>query len=337
MTGDAPKSLATPVPAAPDSDTDEGTDRAAVVTPHPDRADDVAPDRLDASAHAHLLEEPLPPDAATETAIIYNVTLSAPHLVEDSPPEPSVSDAPRTTTVQRRSAVARGGPGSGRPSSAGAGTGVATDADERAAASSSASSPGDDPADDDGRVAAEPSTVDRVPTARKVGAVTAVALVAALAGLSGYLWISATEWRDRAGSYQRTAGDLGDDLATTRNQLAGSQAELEAVRAQLSTAHARIVELADEKNQALDDWELTQQLVDYQQRISEAAGNVALALDQCVQGQQELIGYLEQQAQPGPSTPPYDPAQLAAFETQVEALCQEASEANIGLQLALAQ
>ena len=176
-----------------------------------------------------------------------------------------------------------------------------------------------------------------MPTARRVGATAAVVLVGALACLAGYLWISATEWRDQAGGYQRAAGDLGDDLASARNQLAGSQAELEAVRAQLSNAHARIVELADEKNQALDDWEITQQLVDYQQRVSEAAGGVALALDRCVQGQQELIGYLEQQVQPTPSPPPYDPELLAEFETQVEVLCQEASEANIGLQLELAR
>ncbi len=149
--------------------------------------------------------------------------------------------------------------------------------------------------------------------------------------------MSADEWRAQAGGYLRTAQQLGDDLAGTRNQLAGSQAELEAVRAQLSTAHARIVELADEKNQALDDWEITQQLVDYQQRVSEAAGGVALALDRCVQGQQELIGYLQQQADPTVSTPPYDPEQLAQFETDVEALCQEASEANISLQLELSR
>ena len=341
MTGEVPEHLSALTPTAPEPGGDEPGDepgdergdermderageRAAVVT---------AGDRLDASAHAHLLEEPLPPGAATETAIIYNVTLAAPHHGDASAPAPQADPTPRPATVQRRSAVDRTDDDGSSAERSDGGTELGTSPPTGAspATGALASRPVHDRVGDPGPAG------PRVSTARKVGAVTAVALVAALAGLSGYLWISATEWRDRAGTYQRTAGDLGDDLATTRNQLAGSQAELEAVRAQLSTAHARIVELADEKNQALDDWELTQQLVDYQQRISEAAGNVALALDQCVQGQQELIGYLEQQAQPGPSTPPYDPAQLAAFETEVEALCQEASEANIGLQLALAR
>lgn len=310
VTGGVPETL--PDPEAPDTGSSPGGDARA----RPE-------DRLDASAHAHLLEEPLPPDAATETAVIYNVTMAAPHV--DAEDDPSPAGRGRPGPVPRRSAL-----------------GTTT---------------GSDPTQpDDDAVAGEPHretsvhhaaeaadrdrpAVARVPTARKVGAAAAVVLVAALALLSGYLWISATEWREQAGGYERTARGLGEDLATTRNQLAGSQAELEAVRAQLSTAHERIVELADEKNQALDDWEITQQLVDYQQRISEAAGTVALALDQCVQGQQELIGYLQQQVDPppGPSATPYDPAQVVEFETQVEALCQEASEANIALQLELAR
>lgn len=310
VTGGVPETL--PDPEAPD----EGSAPGGGTRARPD-------DRLDASAHAHLLEEPLPPDAATETAVIYNVTLAAPHHDAETGPAPAGRPGP----VPRRSAL-------GAPAAPGA-TGPGEAADEagpthphrETVAHHVVAAP------------AVPAAGARVPAARKAGAAAAVVLVAALATLSGYLWVSATEWREQAGGYERTARNLGDDLATTRNQLAGSQAELEAVRAQLSTAHERIVELADEKNQALDDWEITQQLVDYQQRVSEAAGTVALALDQCVQGQQELIGYLQQQVDPppGPSATPYDPAQVVEFETQVEALCQEASEANIALQLELAR
>ncbi len=309
MTGGVPETL--PDPEAPDAGTLPGGDARA-----PDQ-------RLDASAHAHLLEEPLPPEAATETAVIYNVTLAAPHLADADDVGPGIGDRP--AVVPRRSAR---GAGPRVPDEPGI-------PDDEARARSSAAPVGADDPDARRETRAGPP----VPAARKAGAAAAVVLVSALAVLSGYLWISATEWRDQAGTYERTARGLGEDLATTRNQLAGSQAELEAVRAQLSTAHERIVELADEKNQALDDWEITQQLVDYQQRISEAAGTVALALDQCVQGQQELIGYLQQQVDPppGPSATPYDPAQVVQFETQVEALCQEASEANIALQLELAR
>lgn len=313
MTGDLPETL--PDPEAPDEGASPGG-QSRVPGDH----------RLDASAHAHLLEEPLPPDAATETAIIYNVTLASPHPDGDPAAASGSAEPPGPVhgagTVRRTSALGSGaGHATSRPEPS---SGVAPDLPDDA--------PGPRPA----RI---PAPAPQIPTARKAGAAAAVVLVIALAILAGYLWISATEWRDQAGSYERTAVSLGEDLATTRNQLAGSQAELEAVRAQLSTAHERIVQLADEKNQALDDWELTQQVVDYQQRISEAAGTVALALDQCVQGQQELIGFLQQQVDPspGPSPTPYDPAVVEEFQTQVEALCQEASEANIALQLELAR
>ena len=272
--------------------------------------------RLDASAHAHLLEAPLPPGSATETALIYAVTLAQPRGSATAPPvghapNGSVHDSsPSAPTPAPR-------PDADAASSAGDPTGAA-------------SPPGV------ARTGAAPRTARSTP-GRKVAARIALGVaVSGLVVLTTYLWVSALEWRDQAGRYLSASRQLGDDLATTRNQLAGSQAELEAVRAQLSTAHERIVELADEKNQALDDWEFTQQLVDYQQRVSAAAGGVALALDRCVQGQQELIGYLQQQAE-DPDAPPYDPEQLAQFETDVELLCQEASEANISLQLELAR
>ncbi len=321
MPGSLPETM--PEPAGPD--------RGAALGARSHAHDD----RLDASAHAHLLEEPLSPDAATETAVIYNVTLASPHAdaADDTPAVAAGPEGADPPVVRRTSA--RGAPalpaGGNAPSDVAA-PGPAEQPPEAGLPAAGAGAPA--------RAAA---SAPRIPTARKAGAAAAVLLVFALTTLAGYLWVSATEWRERAGSYEHTALGLGEELSTVRNQLAGSQAELEAVRAQLATTHERIVELADEKNQALDDWELTQQLVDYQQRISEAAASVALALDQCVQGQQELIGVLQRQIDPGPgptptSTPtPYDPALVAEFQTQVEALCQEASEANIALQLELAR
>lgn len=294
---------ASPEAARPDAVPDAAPDAAPGAVP--DAAPDEGADErhLDASAHAHLLSEPLPPDAATETAVLYDVTL---------------------TTRAGGAATAAAGP-----------AGASADVPPAEEAGEVEAGAPDEPARHD---AADGE--DRPPRpawVRRAAAAGVVALLVGHAALTAYLWVSAVEWRDQARGYLRTSEDLGKDLATTRNQLAGSQAELEAVRAQLATAHQRIVELADEKNQALDDWEITQQLVDYQQRVSKAAGDVALALDQCVQGQQELIGYLQQQAEAGEDAPPYDPEQLAQFETDVEALCQEASEANISLQRELAR
>src|SRR5690606_28124635 len=104
-----------------------------------------------------------------------------------------------------------------------------------------------------------------------------------------HLWRTSTAWEDRARDYQEVAQGLGTDLSVTRAELEGAQAELDAVRGQLANANTRIAELANEKAQIGDDREAQRQLVYYPERVTEAAGNVARAHDQCVQGQQHLI------------------------------------------------
>lgn len=142
---------------------------------------------------------------------------------------------------------------------------------------------------------------------------------------TAYLYGTSRAWQERAETYLETSRTLGQDLATARGELAGARSELAAVRGQLTTAQARIIELADEKAKVGDDREVQRQLVDYQVRVNEAAGRVALALDECVQGQNQLIGYLQEAAR-------YDAVELAQFGADVQALCQAATEANIALQ-----
>lgn len=161
-----------------------------------------------------------------------------------------------------------------------------------------------------------------------------VLLVLGFAASTVHLYRTSTAWEQRADAYLGDARGLGEDLAGTRAALAGTESELEGVRAQLATAQARIVELADEKAQIGDDREVQRQLVDYQERVSEAAGQVALALDQCVQGQQELIGYLQNTVT---GVAQYDAAELERFRADVEQLCQTATEANIALQRELSR
>lgn len=173
----------------------------------------------------------------------------------------------------------------------------------------------------------EPAHVAPVParrTRRWPLALTATALVAAL-GLAGYLLMTTLSYQDRAEWLEAQSREIGTELATTRAELEGATAELAEVRTQLETAQARITTLADEKAQVGDDREAQRQLVDYQQRVSEAAGTVASALERCVQGQDTLIGYL------GNPTA-YDPAQLTAFGAEVDALCESATVANRTLQ-----
>lgn len=187
---------------------------------------------------------------------------------------------------------------------------------------------------------------------RRVMAVTGVVLLVGALGttvvLARHLWRTAEAWEDRADRYERDASGLGQDLALERADLAATRAELEAVRDQLAVAHERIIGLADEKARLGDDNEVQKRLVDYQERVSEAAGTVALALDQCVQGQQQLIALLAlpDPPDPPPGTPPTpDPdapqppteAEIEGLRTEVDELCQAATEANIELQRELAE
>ncbi|GEA88224.1 hypothetical protein [Cellulomonas cellasea] len=153
-------------------------------------------------------------------------------------------------------------------------------------------------------------------------------LFALTLALATYLVVLTRAHEERAAEWEQVARTTGTELTQQRAELEGVLAELEAVRAQLTTAQARITELADEKAQIGDEREAQRQLVDYQARVSEAAGKVAGALDTCVDGQFQLISYLENAAA-------YDAADLARFRTDVQRVCGAARDANAALQLEL--
>ncbi|MCL3860095.1 hypothetical protein M1R94_03650 [Actinotalea sp. K2] len=173
-------------------------------------------------------------------------------------------------------------------------------------------------------------TLQRRRRRRRAGVALLVLLVLALGSLSTYLYLTTEAWQEHAERYLATAEELGEEVWATQASLDGARAELEAVREQLRTAQGRIITLADEKAQIGDDREIARQLSDYQARVTDAAGRVALALDECVQGQQMLIGYLE-------NAEAYDQEALDQFAVEVDTLCQAATEANIALQRELAQ
>ena len=132
-------------------------------------------------------------------------------------------------------------------------------------------------------------------------------------------------WRDSVQQWETLARSTGEDLATAQADLAATQAELDATTAQLATAQERITQLADEKAQLGDTSASQQQLADYQSRVSDAAGQVATALASCVDGQQRLIGYLQNSAQ-------YDQDDVARFTSDVQSVCAKATDANKALQ-----
>lgn len=157
-----------------------------------------------------------------------------------------------------------------------------------------------------------------------------VAVLVAAGVVGARLWSTTQAWEDAAAQWEALARTHGEQLAQSQAELEATTGELEATRAQLATAQTRITELADEKAQLGDTTAAQQQLADYQQRVSQAAGQVATALATCVDGQERLIGYLQEAAR-------YDATDIARFRADVERVCGAASEANDRLQQELSR
>ncbi|NUU17388.1 hypothetical protein HP550_09015 [Cellulomonas humilata] len=156
----------------------------------------------------------------------------------------------------------------------------------------------------------------------------AVLLVAALVAsglVLSRMFATNEAWQASTQEWETLARSTGEQLAASQADLEATQAELDAISAQLTTAQERITQLADEKAQLGDTSASQQQLADYQSRVSQAAGQVATALASCVDGQQRLIGYLQNSSQ-------YDPDDLERFTSDVQTVCARATDANAALQ-----
>jgi chromosome segregation ATPase len=171
-------------------------------------------------------------------------------------------------------------------------------------------------------VVAAPGPV-RAPV-RRGSRVLAVVLVATIA-VGAYLWLTTVRWQRSSAEWEEKAHGYAEEVASLRMQLDGATSELEAARDQLSTATARIRDLANEKAQLGDENVASQQYLDYQTQVSAAAATVASALGQCVSGQEQLVGYLKEADQ-------YEAADLRRYEQQVGSLCADAEQANDALQ-----
>jgi outer membrane murein-binding lipoprotein Lpp len=169
-----------------------------------------------------------------------------------------------------------------------------------------------------------------VRTHRTAVVVLAVLLGIVLAGASGLTWyllkVNAA-WQEHSQQWQALAEQHGADLARAQADLEATRTELAAVHDQLATAQERITQLADEKARLGDESAAQQQLVDYQARISTAAGQVATALATCIDGQEALITYLD--------SGQYDPTSLASYRKDVQSYCGNARDANTALQAEL--
>ncbi len=177
--------------------------------------------------------------------------------------------------------------------------------------------------------AAHGAPAQRRRRSRAAVVVLTLLLLAAL-GVGAYLWLTTVRWQEDSAAWEARARDHAAQAAALQAELDGVNAELLSAREQLAAATERITELADEKAQLGDETVAAQRYLDYQTRVSEAAGVVATALGQCIEAQSQLIGYLE-------NRDAYDPEDLERFADDVQAVCDEATQANEQLQQELQQ
>ncbi len=140
----------------------------------------------------------------------------------------------------------------------------------------------------------------------------------AVCGLAAYLWYAADEWRTEAERRETMATDLAgqrDELAAELDQ---AQRDLRATEEQLLGVQQRLLELAEERAQTGDELELTR-------LVTQDVARVAAELRSCVQGQDALIGVLEQ-----PEL--YDPEAVAQVVEEVRTACDQALQRSEELQ-----
>lgn len=162
-------------------------------------------------------------------------------------------------------------------------------------------------------------------------AVILLGLIAATAiGTSIYLYRTTEAWRVNSQQLDDRVRDLADEKATISDELRELDKALDRTETQLDNARDRITALADEKAQLGDEHAVSQRLVEYQEHVAEITADVLFVLDECIAGQERVMGYLA-------DADNYDPDDLTRLQSEVQDYCQDATDAATTLNNELSQ
>lgn len=140
---------------------------------------------------------------------------------------------------------------------------------------------------------------------RAFGWTLAASGIAALAGFSGYLWLTHEQWVDQNEQLRAEAGELGEELAVARADADAQTSALERTQSQLEEAKATISGFADEDANASDGFRF--------------ATDVIEGLQNCADERAELIGYLKESSR-------YTTSSLRAAESDIDAFCADVEQ-----------
>jgi chromosome segregation ATPase len=148
--------------------------------------------------------------------------------------------------------------------------------------------------------------------------------------LNRHLWMTTDDWEARSVALTDVNYELGEQLSREQQTTTQLESEIDLLSQQLATSNQRVVDLSASKASAEDESEYATQQIDQLTTSLSNASGVANALHRCVDGQQQLVTYLE--------TPDnYEPEELADYAESVDQLCNAAERSSEQLREALAE
>ena len=177
------------------------------------------------------------------------------------------------------------------------------------------------------------AALDRIPVSRQrlwivITSLLAVFLIVTI-GLLVKTRNSALQWERQVEDVKAQNYDLGVRLADEQTQVVTLQGQNDQVSSQLKTVQQKGLDLADEKAQQGDNVEFYAREIDNLTTALSTAKSVANALDRCIEGKTQLIGYMNEADK-------YDPIEIVDFEASLKIKCDNAIAANVELQRVLA-
>lgn len=140
-------------------------------------------------------------------------------------------------------------------------------------------------------------------------------------GLIAYLWTVSVRWQEHDDDLVASNYELGAQIAKQQAEIAKLEDSNSLLTEQLAASKDSVLALSNEKAQWDDDAAFAQLQVTTATKQLNQAITVSNQLARCAEGQDQLVGYLNE---PGDFTT----QQIADFATSVDALCQEARQAK---------
>lgn len=143
-----------------------------------------------------------------------------------------------------------------------------------------------------------------------------------------HLWTVSKDWEKQVDEVIAQNYDLGQRFASEQEHLVALQKDYDTTSEQLKVAQERVIALSAEAAQRDDNAEFYTAQINDLRAIIDTASSVSTALNQCIDYKNQLMERLRHAED-------YDPAELTAFEQDVNRQCKAATDASVLLQQAI--